>query len=92
MERKTQALRLPGLHGSSRGVCSSHFCKVEASRWLLPGLAPWLRLPADADPVADDREPWLVLVEVMDFAEGWLLSLGFWGMRVGFLALETLLV
>ena len=53
---------------------------------MLPSLVPWLPLPAYPDPDADDRDPWVVLVEVMDFAEGLPVSLGSWGVRVGFLA------
>ena len=79
MESSIQAFRLPGLHGSSRGVCWSQWCKAHASRWFLAELAPWLALPADVDV----REPWVVLVELMDLAGGLSVSLDFWVVTAG---------
>ena len=79
---RSQAFRLPGLHGSSRGPCSSHLCKAQASRCPLSELAS--RLPPQL-PLADVdvREPWVALLELLLFGGGLLRSWGFWFVRAG---------
>lgn len=67
--RETQAFRLPNLHGSSRGPCSSHFCNAHASRWPSSEFA--LRFLSQALlAVVDVREPWVALLELLLFGDG----------------------
>ena len=91
---QSQAARLPGLHGSSRGACSNHFCKPQASPWSFPECAsrlsprlptlPWLRPVA-----ADVREPLVALLELLGFGDGLSGPRGFGFVRTGLFAWET---
>ena len=81
-----QSLRLPGLQGSSRGVCWSQCCKAQPSRWFWAELASPLAL-ALAPPVdVDVREPRVVLVELMDLGDALSVALGFWVVRADLLS------
>ena len=91
---QSQAARVPGLHGSSRGACSNHFCKPQASPWPFPECAsrlsprlpplPWLRPVA-----ADVREPWVALLELLGFGDGLSGPFAFGFVRAGLFAWET---
>lgn len=82
----TQALRLPGFQGSSRGVCWSQRGKAQASRWLLAEFASLLALALESPADVDVREPRVVLVELGEFGDGLSVALGFWVVRAGLLA------
>ena len=94
-----QDRRLAALHGSSRGPCSSHFRKAQASRWPVP--EPASRLPPQVPPRpgstigpwplladVDVREPAVVLLELLGFGGCLLRCPGFCFLRAAFFAWE----